>query len=82
MISYDTCIIASLGHWTIGPISALDELEDDEDFATAGTDSRTQGAGDVQGIKAMEVCGSATGGSDIVNQSIHYSFIPGGVRTP
>lgn len=35
--------------------SALDELEDDEDFATAGTDDRTQGVGDTQGIKAMEV---------------------------
>ncbi len=39
-----------------GPISALDELEDDEDFATAGTDDRTQGVGDAMGIKAMEVC--------------------------
>ena len=45
---------------TFGPISALDELEDDEDFATAGSDSRTQGAGDVQGIKAMEVRDLAT----------------------
>lgn len=36
-------------------ISALDELEDDEDFATAGTDDRVQGVGDTQGIKAMEV---------------------------
>lgn len=35
--------------------SALDELEDDEDFATVGTESRTQGGEDGQGIKAMEV---------------------------
>lgn len=35
--------------------SALDDLEDDEDFATAGTDDRLQGVGDAQGIKAMEV---------------------------
>lgn len=41
--------------------SALDELEDDEDFATAGTESRTQGVGDGQGIKAMEVWGPAHG---------------------
>eukprot|EP00752_Nemacystus_decipiens_P007813 g6978.t1 len=34
--------------------SALDELEDDEDFATAGTDGRTQGVGDTHNIKAME----------------------------
>ncbi|CAM9243407.1 unnamed protein product [Ectocarpus sp. 4 AP-2014] len=34
--------------------SALDDLEDDEDFATAGTDDRMQGVGDAQGIKAME----------------------------
>ncbi|CAN0078768.1 unnamed protein product [Pylaiella littoralis] len=34
--------------------SALDELEDDDDFATAGTDDRIQGGGDAQGIKAME----------------------------
>lgn len=35
--------------------SALDDLEDDEDFATAGTDDRMQGVGDAQGIKTMEV---------------------------
>lgn len=35
--------------------SALDELEDDEDFAKAGTDSRAEAGKDPQGIKAMEV---------------------------
>lgn len=35
--------------------SALDELEDDEDFATVGTDKRAQGVGDAEAIKAMEV---------------------------
>ncbi|CAM9584690.1 unnamed protein product [Ascophyllum nodosum] len=34
--------------------SALDELEDDEDFAAAGTDERTQGAGYAESIKAVE----------------------------
>lgn len=35
--------------------SALDDLEDDEDFANVGTASRTHGGEDVHGIKAMEV---------------------------
>lgn len=36
-------------------LSALDELENDEDFATAGTESRTEGLGDPYGIKTTEV---------------------------
>lgn len=67
MMWYVRCrLVGPLDHLTIWPISALDELEDDEDFATAGTDSRTQGAGDVQGIKAMEVRESTTKCNDIV----------------